>query len=82
MVLNSKYLKGEGFDFLNLVLLELKKLNQHPINPWINFSVVHYRFGTIFHFNKQTTWKLLFLLRDCGLIEINRIKGVKIRDEI
>jgi len=70
-----------SIDFLDLVLLQLKKLSDNPINPWIDFSKVHYRLGTIFHIKKDTSWKLIFLLQKRGLIEVNRIKGIKIKDE-
>jgi len=81
MILGRSNNKNEGFDFLSLILLELKKLNNNPLNPWIDFSAVHYRLGTIFHLNKEKSWKLIFLLQKRDLIEINRIKGVKIKGE-
>ena len=81
MLLDRKNNKDEGFNFIKLVLSELKKLNCNPINPWIRFSEVHYRLGTIFHLNKKNSWKLIFLLKKSGLIEVNRIKGIKIKGE-
>jgi len=82
MVLGRNNNKDEGFDFLSLILLELKKLSDNPINPWIDFSKVHYRLGTIFHIKKDTSWKLIFLLQKRGLIEVNRIKGIRIKGDI
>jgi len=83
MILKEQNNKNElSFDFLSLVLIELKKLNKNPLSSWIKFSDVNYRLGTLYHFDKKSTWKLILHLQQRGFIEINRIKGIRIKSDI
>ena len=69
------------FDFDNLVLRQLESLISNPLDQWIKFPDVFQRLGTVYHLDKETSWKLLFSMKNKGLLEVNRIKGVRLAKE-
>jgi len=67
---------AKEFDFYELVLTELKKINRY--RRIIPFPLVFNRLGTIFHFDKETSILALKELEKRELVKLIPFHGVKI----
>ncbi|MGQ9469296.1 MAG: hypothetical protein ACUVTD_05660 [Nitrososphaerales archaeon] len=68
--------KRQEFDFYEIALRELRKINcKKRIIP---FPLVFNRLGTIFHFDKETTKIAMRALEERGLIQLVPFKGIRI----
>jgi len=64
----------EKFDFYEIVLRELKKIEYK--GKIIPFPLIYYRLGAIFHLRKKDAWKLLKILQERKMIKIVSFKGI------
>ncbi len=74
MVIQKRTKIEPSFDFLDVVVRELKKIQyKRRIIP---FPVVYYRLGCIFHFDRDTSKQILKDLKSQGIIKLHPFNGV------